>query len=93
MDKDLESIQKKEAMEPIMMDDEQTKEIIRKVGMTCNGWPYQYRMNNKKREVAEREDLDNDKEEIEDIWAMGNIEDILHVTYDRKNIGHGFSTE
>jgi hypothetical protein len=28
---------KKEAMDPIMMDDEQTREIIRKVGVTCSG--------------------------------------------------------
>jgi hypothetical protein len=34
MEKDLESRQKKESMDPIMMDDEQTREIIRKIGVT-----------------------------------------------------------
>ena len=33
MEKALESIQKKEAMDPIMMDDEQAKEIISKEGV------------------------------------------------------------
>jgi hypothetical protein len=37
MEKALESSQKKEEMDPIMMDDEQTKEIIRSAGMMCNG--------------------------------------------------------
>jgi hypothetical protein len=37
-------------------------------------------MNNKKREVAEREGLDNDEEEVEDLHhATGKIEDILHA--------------
>jgi hypothetical protein len=49
-------------------------------------------MNRKKREVVEREGLDNDEEEVEDICATWNIEDILHATYERKNRGHG-STE
>jgi hypothetical protein len=40
-------------MEPIMMDDEQTREIIRNGGVMCNRRPYQYSMNNKKRDVAE----------------------------------------
>jgi hypothetical protein len=77
MEKALESSQKKEAMDPIMMDDEQTREIIRKAGVMCSGRPYQYKMNSKKREVAEREGLDNDEEEVEDLHAIGNIEDIL----------------
>jgi hypothetical protein len=33
MEKILDSSQKKEAMNPIMMDDEQTREIIRKSGV------------------------------------------------------------
>ena len=53
MKKALESRQKKEVMDPIMMDDEQSREIIRSAGVTRSGRPYQYRMNNKKRIVAE----------------------------------------
>jgi hypothetical protein len=34
MEKALESSQKKEEMDPIMMDDEQTREIIRNAGVT-----------------------------------------------------------
>jgi hypothetical protein len=40
MEKALESSQKEEAMDPIMMDDEQTKEIIKKEGVTCNERSY-----------------------------------------------------
>jgi hypothetical protein len=36
MEKALESSQKKEEMDPIMMDDEQTREIIRNASVTCN---------------------------------------------------------
>jgi hypothetical protein len=50
-------------------------------------------MNNKKREVAEREGLDNDEEEVEDLHATGKIEDILHATYERKTRGHGSNAE
>ena len=89
MEKGLESSQKKEAMDPIMMDDEQTREIIRSIGVMRNRWPYQYSMNIKKREVAEREGLESEEEEVEDLHTMGNVEDILHATYERKNIGHG----
>ena len=52
MEKALESIQKNEPMDPIMMDEEQTREIIRKEGVTCSGRPCQYKMDRKKREVA-----------------------------------------
>jgi hypothetical protein len=37
MERDIESSQKKEEMDPIMMDDEHAKEIIRKAGLTCSG--------------------------------------------------------
>jgi hypothetical protein len=50
-------------------------------------------MNNKKRVVVEREGLDNDEEEVEDLHAMGQIEDILHITYERKTRGHGSDAE
>jgi hypothetical protein len=76
-------------MDPIMMDDEQIREIIRSVGVTCCGQPYQYKMNSKKRVVVEREGLDNDEEEVEDLRTMGHIVDILYATYERKTRGHG----
>jgi hypothetical protein len=37
--------------------------------------------------------LESDEEEVEDIRAMGNIEEILCATYERKTIGQGFDTE
>jgi hypothetical protein len=45
-------------------------------------------MNNKKREIVEREGLENDEEDVEDHDAMGHTDDILHTTYERKTIGH-----
>jgi hypothetical protein len=50
-------------------------------------------MNSKKRAVAEREGLDNDEEEVEDLHATGQIEDILCTTYERKTRGHGSDAE
>ena len=80
-------------MDPIMMDDEHTREIIRNVGVMRSRWPYQYKMYNKKRAVAEREHLDSDEEEVEDLHATGKIEDILRTTYERKTRGLGSITE
>jgi hypothetical protein len=37
MERALDEGQKKEAMDPIMMDEEHTREIIRKAGVMCNG--------------------------------------------------------
>jgi hypothetical protein len=93
MEKALESSYKKEAMDPIMMDDEQIREIIRKLGVTCSRRPYQYKMNNRKRVVAEQEGLDNNEEEVVDLCAIGKIKDILHITYERKTKGHGSGAE
>jgi hypothetical protein len=44
-------------------------------------------MNNKKRAIANREGLESDEEEVEDLRAMENIEEILHTTYERKKRG------
>jgi hypothetical protein len=93
MKKALESIHKKEAMDPIMIDDEKSREIIRKAGVTPNKQPYQYKMNRNKRKVAKQEGLENDEEEVEDLCATRQIEDILCATYDRKTRGHGSSVE
>jgi len=60
-------------MDPIMMDDEQTKEILDRAGVMCSGQTYQYKINSKKRVVAEQEGMDNDDEEVEDLHATGNI--------------------
>jgi hypothetical protein len=74
-------------MDPIMMDEEQTKEILRKARVMRNGRPYHYNINSKKREVVEQEGLDSDEEEGGDLRAMGNIEEILHAMYERKTKG------
>jgi hypothetical protein len=80
-------------MEPIMMDEDHIKEMMDKLGMTRSGRPYQYKINIKKRELPEQEGLESDEEEVEDLLAMGKIEEILHATYDRKNRGQGFGVE
>jgi hypothetical protein len=57
------------------------------VGNKCSGVPYQYKVNIKKRGIAMREGLDSDEEEVEDLRAMDQIEEILRATYDRKMRG------
>jgi len=51
---------------------------------TRSGVPYQYKVNNNKRVVATREGLESDEEEVEDLWVVENIEEILCATYERK---------
>jgi hypothetical protein len=34
-----------------------------------------------------REVLESDEEEVEDLWAVDKIEEILHATYERKMRG------
>jgi hypothetical protein len=55
--------------------------------MACSGAPYQHKLNTKKRAIAEREGLANDEEEVEDLWAMEKIEEILSAAYERKTRG------
>jgi hypothetical protein len=55
--------------------------------MTRSGAPYQYKVNTKKRIVAERERLASDEEEVEDLPAMEKIEEILCAMYERKTRG------
>jgi hypothetical protein len=62
---------------PIMMDQEEIQEIMQKAGMTRSGRPYQYKLNRKKRAVAEREGLESDEEEVEDLCVVEHIEEIL----------------
>jgi hypothetical protein len=60
-------------MDPIMMDEEQIKEIMDKERTMNSGRPYQYKINRKKREVVERKILERDEEEVEDIHDTKNI--------------------
>jgi hypothetical protein len=78
---------KEEPLEPIMMDDDQIKRIMATTGKTRSRVPYQYKVNTKKRAVAMREGLVSDEKEVEDLWAMEQIEEILHATYERKTRG------
>jgi hypothetical protein len=62
---------KKEAMDPIMMEEDKINKIMEKYINTCNRIPYQYKMNNKKRAITSREGLASDEEEVEisRIWS------------------------
>ena len=73
----------KEAMDPIMMEEYQIKQIMEKVRKTCSGVPYQYKMNNKKRAIADKEALTTNEEEAKDIWDVEKNEEILHAKYER----------
>jgi len=54
----------------ILMDDDHLKWILASSRTTSSGAPYQYKINNKKRDIAEREGLASDKEEVEDLHAV-----------------------
>jgi hypothetical protein len=49
--------------------------------------PYQYKVNTKKRSIAVMEGLACDEEEVEDLRAVEQIEEILCATYERKMRG------
>jgi hypothetical protein len=87
MEEEMDRGKKEEALDPIMMEEDQIKQIMETTGRTRSGVPYQYKMNNKKRVVAMREGLESDEEEVEDLRAMEKIEEILHMTYERKTRG------
>jgi hypothetical protein len=76
-----------ELLDPIMMNDDQIKWILALMGRTCSGVPYQYKVNTKKRFIATREGLESDEEEVEDLQAVEQIEEILCTTYERKMRG------
>jgi hypothetical protein len=84
---------KEEALDPIMMDDDQIKKIMVTVGKTRSGVPYQYKLNTKKRVIATWKGLATDEEEVEDLWDVENIEEILYTTYERKMRGPRVGTE
>ena len=48
------------------------------------GAPYQYKMNNKKRVIADIEGLESNEEEVEDLWDVEKIKEISCTTYERK---------
>jgi hypothetical protein len=64
---------KEEALDPIMMDEDQIKHIMATTRRSRSGVPYQYKMNTKKRVVAAREGLASDEEEVEDLRAVEQI--------------------
>jgi hypothetical protein len=64
---------KEEALETIMMEEEQTKKIMETTERTHNRVPYQYKMKTKKRSITVREGLESDEEEVEDIRTMEKI--------------------
>jgi hypothetical protein len=70
-----------EPLDPIFMDDDQLKWILASSGMTHSGAPYQHKVNTKKRAVSEREGLASDEEEVEDLWVVEKIEEILRVPH------------
>jgi hypothetical protein len=61
MDKEIDKRKKKEAMDPIMMEEDHIKNIMEKVGKTRSELPYQYKMNNEKRAIVDREGLASDE--------------------------------
>jgi hypothetical protein len=87
MEEEMDKGKKGEALDPIMMEEDQIKKIMETTGKMCNGVTYQYKMNNKKRAIEEREGLASDEEEVEDLCVVEQIEEILCATYERKKRG------
>jgi hypothetical protein len=76
-----------EPLDLVLMDDDQLKWILASSGTTHSRVPYQYKMNTKKRAIAAREGLVSDEEEVADLRAVENIEEISYATYERKTRG------
>jgi hypothetical protein len=57
-------------MDPIMMEEDQIKQIMEKYGKNDSGLPYEYKMDNKKRAIADREGLKSDEKVVEDLQDM-----------------------
>jgi hypothetical protein len=87
MEGKLDKGNKEEALDPIMMDEYQIKRIMATTGKTCSGVPYQYKVNTKKRVIDVREGLASDEEEVQDLQAMEQIEEIMRATYERNMTG------
>jgi hypothetical protein len=84
MEEDMDKGNKEEALDPIIMEEDRINHFMETTRRTCSGAPYQYKMNNKKRAITEREDLESDEKEVEDLQAVEKIQEILHVTYEMK---------
>jgi hypothetical protein len=87
MEGEVDKGKKEEPLDPIMMEDDQIKQIMATTRNTRSGVPYQYKVNTNKRVVATREGLKSDEEEVEDLRDVEQIEEILHTTYQRKTRG------
>jgi hypothetical protein len=70
MEGEVDKGRKEEALDPIMIDDDQIKWIMATTGKTCSGVPYQYKVNTKKRVIAVREGLSSDEEEVADLRVV-----------------------
>jgi hypothetical protein len=87
IEEEMDKGKKEDTLDPIVVEEDQIKKIMETIGKTCSGVPYQYNMNNKKRATIEREGLESDEEDIEDLWDVDHIEEILCTTYERKMRG------
>jgi hypothetical protein len=54
MEEEMDKGKKKEAMDPIMMEEYQIKKIMETTRKMHSGVPYQYKMNNNKRGLGKR---------------------------------------
>jgi len=72
---------KEEALDPIMMDEDQIKKIMEIARRTCSGVPYRYNMNTKKRVVVAREGCESNEEGVEDLQDVEKIEEIHGMKY------------
>jgi hypothetical protein len=72
MEEEMEKGKKKDSMDPIMMEEEQIKQIMTTFVNTWSGVPYQYKMNNNKRAIDDIEGLASDDEEvgISGLWSI-----------------------
>jgi hypothetical protein len=93
MEEEMDKGKKEETLDPIMMEEDQIKKIMETTGKMRSGVPYQYKMNNKKRSIIDREGLASDEEEVEDLRDVEKIEEILCTTYERKTRGPRVGTK
>jgi hypothetical protein len=93
MDKEMDKGKKKEAIDRVMMEEDQINKIMAKARKKYNGIPYQYKMNNKKRSIADKEGLVSHEEEVGDLSDVDKIEEILRAKYERKIRGLGLGTK
>jgi hypothetical protein len=52
MEEDMDKGNKKEAMDPMMVEKDQINKVMETTGKTRTREPYQYKMNNKKRDIT-----------------------------------------